>query len=65
MKNVKTIFVEQLPKCDFCDAQAAYDAKTKYGPWANMCQRCFWMHGIGLGIGRRQKLQEKKNRLWL
>lgn len=24
-------------KCDFCDAEAKWDAKTVYGPWAFLC----------------------------
>ena len=48
--------VEVLPKCDFCDRQAAYDGKTKMGPWANMCEAHFNVYGIGLGLGRGQRL---------
>ena len=48
--------VEVLPKCDFCDSQAAYDGKTKMGPWANMCEAHFKVHGIGVGLGRGQRL---------
>ena len=48
--------VEVLPKCDFCDSQAAYDGKTKMGPWANMCEAHFKVSGIGLGLGRGQRL---------
>lgn len=33
-------------KCDFCDSPAIYDAKTKLGPWANVCQRHFDTYGI-------------------
>lgn len=36
--------------------EAAYDGKTKYGPWAYMCVTCFVDHGIGLGTGRGQRL---------
>jgi len=47
----------QLIKCDFCkDSDALYDAATVYGPWANQCQSCFDLHGLGLGLGLGQKL---------
>ena len=48
--------------CDFCmDRRGAkviakYDGATEFGPWANMCEICFVHHGIGLGLGRGQKL---------
>jgi len=51
-------YVEKLPMCDFCQfREAAYDAKTKQGPWANMCELCFKEHGVGMGIGMGQKLK--------
>lgn len=50
------VAVEVLPKCDFCDSQAAYDGKTKMAPWANMCAAHFKVYGIGLGLGRGQRL---------
>ena len=53
----------RLPPCDFCKQnsliayQAAhYDGKTKMGPWAYMCKEHFKQYGIGLGLGRGQKL---------
>jgi len=48
--------VSEYPKCDYCDEPARYDARTKSGAWANMCQKHFEIHGIGLGAGRGQKL---------
>lgn len=53
--------VSSLPKCDYCtmagkSEDAAYDGKTKQGPWANMCQKHFKIHGVGLGTGRGQAL---------
>ncbi|MBT0774168.1 hypothetical protein KIH74_34805 [Kineosporia sp. J2-2] len=35
---------------------AQYDAKTRQGPWANLCPDCFAEHGIGLGTGKGQRL---------
>lgn len=58
-----TAYVPQLPECDVHALElgtpgvpAAYDGKTKRGPWANMCDACFGTHGIGLGTGRGQRL---------
>lgn len=55
------VVVSHLPKCDMCADEgktilAAYDAKTKAGPWANMCQRHFDIFGLGLGTGYGQRL---------
>jgi hypothetical protein len=44
-------------KCDFCKRNAAYDGKTKSGHWANMCEKHFIVHGIGIGLGRGQLLE--------
>src|SRR5215471_5085314 len=44
--------------CDMCHAflpNVYYDAKTRMGPWANMCPACFRCLGIGLGTGLGQK----------
>ena len=52
--------VETLPKCDFCASAAAFDGKTHMGPWAYMCTADFQVYGIGLGLGRGQKLIPRK-----
>lgn len=44
-------------KCNFCEGEAAYDGKTIYGPWAFMCPNCFEAFGVGLGLGKGQKLE--------
>lgn len=44
-------------KCDYCQVRAYYDCRTKYGPWAYMCEACFKKHGIGLGLGIGQKIK--------
>ena len=46
--------------CDFCKQPAVYDGKTTQGPWAYMCEGCFKKHGVGLGLGSGQKLEEVK-----
>ena len=62
---------DQIPPCDFCqqagvDKPAAYDAKTRYGPWANMCIRHFNQHGMyamtdqPTGIGKGQRIMLRK-----
>lgn len=53
-------YVAELPMCNFCQTrEAAYDAKTKQGPWGYMCQQCFEKHGVGLGLGQGQILKLK------
>lgn len=44
--------------CDLCkNKEAHFDGKTTFGPWAYMCQQCFTRYGIGLGLGKGQKLK--------
>ena len=48
--------------CDFCHelgthVQASYDGRTKWGPWAYMCEDHFKQHGMGLGLGNGQRLK--------
>lgn len=51
------ITVKEYPICDLCKAnEAKYDGKTVYGPWAYMCESCFQTYGVGLGLGRGQRL---------
>ena len=45
-------------QCDICHASFKkwfVDGKTKMGPWGLMCEKCFRLHGIGLGLGRGQQ----------
>lgn len=60
-----TALVMELPLCDYIEVdahhppnvKAVYDAKTKAGPWANMCARCYRDHGVRealqTGVGQR------------
>ena len=53
--------VSSLPDCDFCkrigrSTPAAYDGATRFGPWAFMCLYHFNSFGVGLGLGRGQRL---------
>ena len=50
------VTVERLPKCDFCAQIARYEGRTKDGRWAKMCEGCFAIRGIGLGLGKGQEL---------
>lgn len=57
MSDYTEVNVAFIPRCDICsENDAAYDALTIYGPWANQCQGCFDLHGLGLGLGLGQKL---------
>ena len=59
-KSTETL-VNRIPKCDLCDEEARYNARTSFGPWAYLCEKHFKSHGIGLGMGYGQmlKLREK------
>lgn len=41
-----------------------FDAKTSMGPWANMCQACFYRYGIKLGTGFGQKYERQPAGNW-
>lgn len=52
--------VTKLPQCDFCSVnKAQFDVVTKYGPWAYVCDTCFYIHTnvdedkLGTGVGQR------------
>jgi hypothetical protein len=50
-----------LPDCQFCaegnvKRLAKYDAKTKFGPWAYVCESHFNRLCIGIGVGYGQLL---------
>jgi len=58
------VVVETLPKCDIHKYElghdsvpARYDAKTRTGQWANMCEDCYpkfrYFHDLGTGKGQR------------
>lgn len=56
--NWTTAEVIRLPKCDFCENDAEYDAQMQgHTMWANYCENHFKAHSIGrLGLGLGQKL---------
>ncbi len=55
-QDLTEVIVTKKPKCDICEREAEYDARTTFGPWANLCEVHFTLHGIGLGTGKGQKL---------
>lgn len=61
----QAVVITRPKRCDFClmrqrAVDAKYDAKTTEGPWANMCELHFIMHGIMLGTGYGQRLIVKE-----
>lgn len=61
MKNYTEVKVYNTKYCDLCQVigkttVALYDAKTKMGPWGYLCKTHFQEQGIGLGLGKGQKL---------
>jgi hypothetical protein len=63
MSDHTTVTVTRRPDCDIhkhtmgqAGVPAMVDGKTVMGPWANMCEACFTEHGVGLGLGRGQRL---------
>lgn len=60
---MKKIQVREFPKCDFCGKPAPYDDKTKWGPWANMCEEHEKQNGLRIGSKRTLiKKREVKHR---
>jgi hypothetical protein len=66
--------VARLPECDNHryylgkpGVDAHYNARTKTGSWANLCQPCFDTLGVGLGVGYGQRLvvTEPTQSTWL
>lgn len=55
--NHEAVFVDALPKCDFCAACATFDGRLRgRSSWANMCSVHFAEFGVGLGLGVGQEL---------
>lgn len=58
----KVVHCNPPKHCDICKKQIEsffVDGKTKFGPWANMCQVCYSANGIGIGTGLGQIYQKK------
>lgn len=61
---MKDLQVSKLPDCDICQSKGTgvYDAPTKQGPWANMCEACYKAHHNGtIGTRRVVKVVEKSD----
>lgn len=46
--------------CDVCGRTVGttfVDGKTRHGPWANMCESCHKVHGVGIGTGKGQRYE--------
>ncbi len=57
-----TTYVVERPNCEIhrhsrsVEIPAGYDAALRQGGWAYVCDGCFTAYGIGLGLGRGQRL---------
>jgi len=50
-----------LPKCDFCDKNAKYDAPTQHGGrWAYMCEEHCKEYGKNISVGTEFQKRESK-----
>jgi hypothetical protein len=49
----------EMKATDLSKQEFFIDGKTKMGPWALMCPKCFKHYGIGLGTGYGQKYDSK------
>jgi hypothetical protein len=57
LRRDQIAYLPKLPKCDLCDQTAEYDARTRYGPRANLCPDHWSSETYGqLGTGYGQKL---------
>lgn len=65
MKRGKEVVLISEVYCDGCKQRgfrtvAVYDAKTKMGVWAYLCERHFKQYGVGLGWGKGQRIRYAK-----
>ena len=56
MKN-EEVLVNEVKGCSFWSEKAIVDGRTKMGAWAFMCEKHFKKYGVGLGLGKGQKLK--------
>lgn len=56
---MKTTQMDELPKCDMpnCNKEAAYDEKTKMGPWAHLCEDHHQKVGVGVGTKLEKRVK--------
>jgi hypothetical protein len=55
-RDHRSVRVPEIPACDFCGEPAVADGRTRIGPWAWMCELHLRACGVGLGLGRGQRL---------
>lgn len=63
-----TKYINPPNVCDNCHCDFGtfmYDAKTVYGPWANLCSDCFNVIGVGLGTGLGQQYIKNEAGDWI
>lgn len=61
-------YIDPPNVCDNCHCKFGtfmYDAKTVYGPWANLCSDCFNVIGVGLGTGLGQQYIKNEAGDWI
>lgn len=63
MNDLTEVKVATLPFCDIhkyygdgTEVLAAYDGRTVSGQWGYMCEEHFPEWGVGLGLGKGQRL---------
>jgi hypothetical protein len=59
----KTVLKRPPALCEVCKQPIKgvfYDFRMRGGMWANGCERCFKLRGIGLGTGLGQKYQQQE-----
>jgi len=62
MADLVEVTVSTRPDCDIHKhhygkiVPATHDGATAMGPWAYMCEPCFDNYGVGLGLGKGQRL---------
>ena len=52
-----TINVRELPACELCGKVASFRGDTHDNQWKNMCEGCFQIQGVGLGLSTGYKLE--------
>jgi hypothetical protein len=65
MNNHTSTIVHFKKSCDFCEQEghkvpAVIDGRTDFQSWAYMCEQHFSIYGVGLGLGKGQRLVYKE-----
>jgi hypothetical protein len=57
-----TVEVAVIPPCDLCKLKkgrnipATVDGATVFGMWGYLCNDCYHLYGVGIGVGQGQLL---------